>query len=114
MSAHDVFEKVVGEIGYNRNEFLLQLRWWEILSIVDGYHARQHGLWESARLNAFLVMSATADLRKAGVTSDRALVRFPWEDDDVASEDQPDAEEVERLRQLMREENERLWKRTSE
>jgi len=114
MSAHDVYEKVVGEIGYNRNEFLLQLRWWEILSIVDGYHARQHGLWESARLNAFLVMSATADLRKAGVTSDRALVRFPWEDDDVEPGDQPSDEDVERLREMIREENERLWKQNSE
>lgn len=98
----------MGEIGYDRREFLYVLQFWEIRAIIRGYRARARGMWEAARLNAFFIMCSMADMKKAGVTSDRALVRFPWEDDDVASEDQPDAEEVERLREMIREENERL------
>ena len=99
----------VGEIGYDKNEFLYQLKLWELKAILRGYRARSHALWEATRLGSFLVMSAQADLKKAGIRTDRDLLMFGWEDpDEVEAEGQPDEEEVERLRQLMREENERL------
>jgi hypothetical protein len=39
-SAYDWFQLVVGEIGYNRHEFLYDLRLWEIHLIVLGYRKR--------------------------------------------------------------------------
>ena len=32
----------MGEIGFPRREFLHELRWWEILSIIRGYRKRNH------------------------------------------------------------------------
>ena len=45
----------MGEIGIPRREFLNELKWWEVKSLVRGYHARQHSSWEQARLIAYHV-----------------------------------------------------------
>lgn len=96
----------MGEIGYPRHEFLYDLKLWEIRAIVKGYRNRTHTIWESSRLNAFFIMSTMADLRKAGVHHDTDLIRFPWERAKVDADNQPTKEEVERMRELMRKENE--------
>ena len=37
MTAHELFQLLVGEIGIERNVFYYELRWWEVKSIVRGY-----------------------------------------------------------------------------
>lgn len=95
----------MGEIGYPRNEFLYDLKLWEIRSIIKGYRLRARTVWESSRLNAFFIMSSMADLRKAGIYRDTDLVKFPWEKMRVERDDQPTSEDVERLREQMRQWN---------
>ena len=99
----------MGEIGFDRNEFLHELKLWEIQAIVDGYRNRARTMWEAARLNAFFVMSSMVDMSKAGIHSASDLITFPWEKKRRAgSEAQPTENEVERLRELMRRENAKI------
>lgn len=53
-------------------------------------------------------MSATANLRKNGIYRDTDLIRFPWERITAGGGDQPTKEEVEKMREMMRQENEQL------
>lgn len=101
---------LVGEVGISRKEFLYDLKLWEVRSIIKGYRCRSHAIWESARLNAFFSMSAMADLRKSGIHRDTDLIKFPWEKK-IEPGDQPTMEQVEEMRRLIREENERLAKK---
>lgn len=97
----------MGEIGIEHDRFLYGLRHWEIQAIIRGYRRRQRPSWEQARLNAFYIMSAMADLSKAGIRSDRDLITFPWEEEEVTKHDSlPSDEEVEEMRQLMKQLNE--------
>lgn len=96
----------MGEIGIERDRFLYGLRHWEIQAIIRGYRRRQRPSWEQARLNAFYIMSAMADLSKAGIRSDRDLITFPWEKEETKSDSLPSDEEVEEMRQMMKELNE--------
>lgn len=101
----------MGEIGIEHDRFLYGLRHWEIQAIIRGYRRRQRPSWEQARLNAFYIMSAMADLSKAGIRSDRDLITFPWEEKEVTKRDSfPSDEEVEEMRQLMKELNEQTTK----
>lgn len=96
----------MGEIGIPRREFLYELRFWEVRRIIRGYRRRQRPSWEQARLNAFYIMSAMADLSKAGIRSDCDLITFPWEKEETKSDSLPSDEEVEEMRQLMKQMNE--------
>lgn len=97
----------MGEIGIQHDRFLYGLRHWEIQAIIRGYRRRQRPSWEQARLNAFYVMSAMTDLSKAGIRSDRDLITFPWEQGVTKCDSLPSDEEVEEMRQMMKELNER-------
>lgn len=101
----------MGEIGFPRSEFLYELRLWEIRAVVRGYRQRARTAWESARMNAFFVMGATADLRKAGIHTPSDLVRFPWEEGHGGGGRAPTAAEAAELRELMRRENEEARRR---
>lgn len=96
----------MGEIGIEHDRFLYGLRHWEIQAIIRGYRRRQRSGWEQARFNAFYIMSAMADLSKAGIRSDRDLIAFPWEKDTPIQSDIPSDEEVEEMRQMMKQLNE--------
>ena len=96
----------MGEIGIPHDRFLYGLRHWEIEAIIRGYRRRQRPSWEQARLNAFYVMSAMADLSKAGIRSDRDLITFPWEKEVTKRDSLPSDEEVEEMQQMMRQLNE--------
>lgn len=96
----------MGEIGIEHDRFLYGLRHWEIQAIIRGYRRRQRPSWEQARLNAFYIMSAMADLSKAGIRSDRDLITFPWEKEETKCDSLPSDEEVEEMRQMMKELNE--------
>ena len=96
----------MGEIGFDRHEFLHELKLWEIQAIVDGYRSRARPMWEAARLNAFFIMSSMVDMSKAGICSASDLITFPWEQKrKTGHEVQPTKNEVKRLRELMRREN---------
>lgn len=92
---------MVGEIGYDRREFLYDLRMWEIKAIIKGYRKRCRSLWESARMNAYFVMCSMADMGKAGIYSDTDLVKFPWEKEEQG-EDEMSEEEVAAMREKLR------------
>lgn len=39
-TAHDWYQRIVGEVGISRREFLYEMRWWEILMASRGYNHR--------------------------------------------------------------------------
>lgn len=65
-------------------------------------------------MNAYFTMSSMCDLKKANIHRDTDLVKFPWERRRIDPGNQPTPEEVEELRQKIREENERLAKKAKE
>lgn len=70
----------MGELGYNRSEFLYDLKWWEILAILDGYSKRERTYLLMTRWSTFMIMSTgMADLRKAGLHHPEDLLTFSWE-----------------------------------
>lgn len=74
----------MGEIGIPRREFLYDLKWWEVKSIIRGYHARHHAGWEQARLIAFTVFCTVA---KDPPKLPEDWIRFTWEKQSIPSED---------------------------
>ena len=101
----------MGEIGLPRREVLYELRWWEVRAILRGYNRRHRDAWSIARWQTYHLMCVSgADLKGAGILTPMDLIRFPWEDADSPETDDnpagmPSAEEIERLRELMRQEN---------
>lgn len=95
----------MGEIGFPRSEFLHELVWWEVRSIIRGYNARHHAGWEQARLVAYNAHYCMGSKETPPLVNE--WIKFPWEKEieDDESSAMPTPEEVERLRQLMREEN---------
>ena len=67
----------VGEIGFPRREFLHDLKWWEVKSIIRGYHARHHAGWEQARLVAYNAHYCMGS--KDPVPAVDKWIIFPWE-----------------------------------
>jgi hypothetical protein len=106
----------VGEIGISRREFLYDLNYTDLLLIDYGYEKRRRDLWSSVRWQTFNMMIAQVgsdNMKKSGIYSPTDLLRFPW--DNEGSDDTGSApissKEVERMQQLMREENARLAKK---
>jgi hypothetical protein len=71
----------VGEIGFPRREFLNDLRWWEIKSIIRGYNARHHHGWEQARLVAYNARFCMGS--KDPLPTVTEWIKFPWEKETV-------------------------------
>jgi hypothetical protein len=90
----------VGEIGIQHETFLYELRHWQVRAIIKGYRRRQQPSWEQARMNAFYIMSAQANLSESGVYTDRDLLRFPWEEAEAPA-GLPDEDEVQRQRNML-------------
>ena len=101
-----MYQLFVGEIGFQRREFLSELRWWEVKSIIRGYNARHHSSWEQARLiayNAHFCMGSCKPVPTVG-----EWMKFPWEFKHHATTgdgDMPTTEEVEAMRRQMAEMN---------
>lgn len=91
---------VVGEIGINWREYLYELEHWQIYLIIRGYYNRQHPAWERARLIAY--QSAFAFGSKNTPPPVNEWLPFPWEH---LKEDPLDEDEIEEIRQRIREEN---------
>ncbi len=93
----------MGEIGFPRREFLYDLVWWEVRSIIRGYNARHHHGWEQARLVAYNAHYCMGSKETPPTVSE--WIKFPWEQATESGSTMPTDEEVERLRQMLREEN---------
>ena len=94
----------VGEIGYDRHEFLYDLKQWEIMLIIRGYRRRQRIFCDMVRWQTYITLMPQADLPKNGIMSATDLIKFPWDEDtgDIISE-----EDVEDLTNLIAEANKR-------
>ena len=72
----------MGEIGFSRREFLHDLKWWEVKSIIRGYNNRKRDLWSSTRWQTYNLMCAFAgskSLSESGINSPTDLIKFPWD-----------------------------------
>ena len=72
----------VGEIGFSYERFLYGLMWWEVRSIIRGYHNRHHAGWEQARLVAYNAHYCMGS--KDPVPTVTEWIKFPWEKTDIA------------------------------
>ena len=92
----------MGEIGFPRKEFLYELTWWEVRSIIRGYNARHHEGWRQARLIAYHVRYCMG-VRHGEVAKEiTKWLPFSWEQEPVhvITEEEADelAEELEAYR----------------
>lgn len=78
----------VGEIGISRHEFLNELKFWELRSIIRGYNARHHAGWEQARLIAYHARFAMGS--KEPPPDVDQWIRFPWERPTAIPQDEID------------------------
>ena len=98
--------KFVGEIGIPRREFLYEMQYLDQIQIERGYDRRHRHIWGISRWQTYMLMSVSmADLKKAGIYKPTDLLKFPWDKSDEEMGDLPDAKEIARLQQMMREEN---------
>lgn len=110
LNAHDAYTLLVGEVGISRQEFLYELRLWEINAIVEGYRNRAHTAWEVARWQTFCIVCA---MGAKNISTPEDIQRFPWETETVQAEEMSEEDRDELLRE-MEEENERLAKLRNE
>ena len=85
MTAYDMYQTFVGEIGIPRREFLFHIRFWEARRILQGYSNRQRAMWSSTRWMTYNIMWAMPylDLKKAGIMKPTDLIKFPWDEEDI-------------------------------
>ena len=82
----------VGEIGFSYDRFLYGLMWWEVRSIIRGYHNRHHAGWEQARLVAYNAHYCMGS--KDPVPTVTEWIKFPWEKMDVMPISDKDRDEL--------------------
>ena len=108
-TAHGQYAFFVGEVGIPADDFLYHRSQWELNAIARGYYRRSRTQWEATRWQTWWILSGVADIRSVGIYKPVDLIRFPWESNrTVADDDLPNTQEVERLRELMRRENEAI------
>ena len=90
----------MGEIGFPRQEFLNDLKFWEIRSIIRGYNARHHSGWEQARLIAYNAAHCMGAKNAPTITN---WLQFPWE---KSHDDELNDDQVNEIRELIKKENE--------
>lgn len=98
----------MGEIGFPRQEFLHDLRWWEVKSIIRGYNARHHHGWEQARLVAYNAHFCMGSKDPLPLVTE--WIKFPWEAKAPAPVSQ---EDIDDMQALINAENERLAQQKS-
>lgn len=70
----------VGEIGIPRHEFLHEMKFWELRSVMRGYNMRHASMWSAVRWQTYHLMQVSlADLKAAGIHRPTDLITFPWE-----------------------------------
>ena len=87
----------MGEIGFPRREFLHDIRWWEVNSIVRGYNNRHRQLWSATRWQTYNLMSATCGgkaMNEAGIYKPTDLIEFPWDKEPTTPVSKADIDEL--------------------
>ena len=72
----------MGEIGIQRDEYLYDLTFTDLLLIEQGYERRQRHLWGAHRWSTYHMLAAFVGgdkLAEKGIHSPQDLMRFPWE-----------------------------------
>ena len=82
----------MGEIGFPRREFLHEIKWWEVKSIIRGYNARYHAGWEQARLVAYNAHYCMGS--KDPVPMVTEWIKFSWEQKSITPLSQDDIDEL--------------------
>lgn len=95
----------MGEIGIDRNLFLYDLQYWEIILITSGYYRRYHPAWEQARMIAHQVHYAMGCPKGQTPKTPEEWVPFPWDPKESAADDDYDDDEVKRQRELLQQYN---------
>ena len=96
----------VGEIAINRETFLYDLRLWELRAIHRGYIRRHSDVLNMLRNLGYWILAALGGKDFTNRTTITDLIRFPWDAPEEVESLTDD--EVEELRDLIRQENERL------
>lgn len=100
----------MGEVGIPRNEFLYDLKLWEINAIVEGYRNRAHTAWETARWQTFCIVCA---MGAKNINTPQDIQKFPWEED-IQEYDEMTEEERNELLNEMNDINEQLRQQREE
>ena len=102
MTANDMYQLFVGEIGIPRREFLYEICFWEARRIFRGYRNRYRDMWSALRWHAYNIMGAMpyVDLHKNGIFSPTDLIKFPW-DKSESEKDLPSDEWVNEARKKL-------------
>lgn len=91
----------MGEAGFDREQFLYVLKWWEIRAILDGYGKRERNFLLMTRWATFNIMcTGMADMKKAGIRSPEDLLLFSWEKAEKMK-DLPTEEEFAEMRRIL-------------
>lgn len=64
---------------FNRSEFLADLVWWEVKSIIRGYNASHRPSWEQARLIAYESAFCMGVPKGETKPTVEQWITFPWE-----------------------------------
>ena len=99
---------VVGEIGLSRQEFLHDIRLWELRSIIRGSNRRNREMWSAIRWHAHINMLAQNGskwMQENGLTSPHDILPLPWDKRQRIVNEIPTDDEVKRLQEEMRQLN---------
>ena len=99
-----MYQLFVGEIGYNRDEFLLKLKWWEIKAILNGYRRRERTYAETVRWQTWVIISSLG----AKINNPKDLRELPWDEEENEITQSMTEEERNELLQEMDEINKHL------
>lgn len=99
----------MGEIGQPRKEVLYELKLWEIILIIRGYRRRYKTYCEMTRWKTWVIAGTQVKLSDSGIHCPEDMLPLPWDekDENGFSGTTVTKEEEERLRAMMREENEK-------
>lgn len=92
----------MGTIGHHT--LLYTLNNWQIRAAVRGYYRSQRALYDTSRFISLVIASCHRDPKKPPIKA-TDLATYPWDRKHTPA--MPSDEEIQRLRELMREENER-------
>ena len=107
MTANDLFQLFVGEIGIPRREFLYEISFWEARRILRGYRNRYRDMWSAVRWHAYRIIGAMpyVDLHKNGINSPRDLIQFPWDNDNAPKACTATEDDIEEMQQILKDMN---------
>lgn len=107
MTANDLYQLFVGEIGFSRREYLYEISFWETRRILRGYRNRYRDMWSAFRWHAYRIMGAIpyVDLRGNGIFAPTDLIKFPWDKENMKEPEIPDEETVKEMMQYINQEN---------